>query len=140
MTGQWPIPNVMEYDKRGNLAGLCGPASVVPTVVFANGKRIARGHVRHLCPGDDLVVPDSKDGNAAVDLFDQIASVTAAQRRDHRAISGCYFVPIENLQKLLVNVTSLSLTMIPGTPRRRIIFRNMSFAASCESPAFLHGI
>jgi 2-dehydropantoate 2-reductase len=43
---------------------------VVPTVVFANGKKIGPHQIRHLCPDDDVVVPDTEDGSAVVSLFE----------------------------------------------------------------------
>ncbi len=57
-------------DQEYRMNSHAGHAAVVPTVVYTNGRKIATHHIRHLCPGDDLVVPDDDDGRSVVDLFE----------------------------------------------------------------------
>jgi 2-dehydropantoate 2-reductase len=57
-------------DHQYRVGPLCGPAEVVPTVVYANGRRLSTRHVRHLCPGEDLLVPPGEAGQLVVSLFE----------------------------------------------------------------------
>jgi 2-dehydropantoate 2-reductase len=62
------LQNGVDHEQR--VAPFCGPAVVVPTVVYANGRKVAPHYIRHLCPGDDLMVPASDAGRAVASLFD----------------------------------------------------------------------
>ena len=57
-------------DHQYRVGPFCGPAEVVPTVVYSNGRKLATHHIRHLCPGDDLLVPADEAGQAVVSLFE----------------------------------------------------------------------
>jgi 2-dehydropantoate 2-reductase len=58
-------------DHEIQAAPFCGPAKVLPTVVYANGKKLAPHHIRHLCPAEDLVVPNNEEGRALTKLFEK---------------------------------------------------------------------
>jgi 2-dehydropantoate 2-reductase len=62
------LQNGVDHEYR--VTPLCGPAQVVPTVVFANGRKIVLHYIRHLCPGDDLLVPSNDAGRAVVSIFE----------------------------------------------------------------------
>jgi 2-dehydropantoate 2-reductase len=57
-------------DQTRRVSPYCTPAQVVPTVVYANGRKIAAHHIRHLCPGDDLIAPNDDNGRALASLFE----------------------------------------------------------------------
>jgi 2-dehydropantoate 2-reductase len=57
-------------DHQYRVGPLCGPAEVVPTVVYANGRKLSPHYIRHLCPGDDLLLPEGDAGRAIVSLFE----------------------------------------------------------------------
>lgn len=57
-------------DQVNRVAPYCNGSRVVPTVVYANGRKIATHRIRHLCPGDDLIVPESDDGISLTHLFE----------------------------------------------------------------------
>jgi 2-dehydropantoate 2-reductase len=56
-------------DQQRRVSPFTAASGVVPSVVYANGKKLAPHLIRHLCPGDDLIVPLTDDGRAAVSLF-----------------------------------------------------------------------
>jgi len=56
-------------DQEYRVGPFAGPAEVVPTVVYANGRKIEPHYIRHLCPMDDLLVPAGEAGNAIVSIF-----------------------------------------------------------------------
>jgi 2-dehydropantoate 2-reductase len=56
-------------DHGDRVGPFCGSARIVPTVVYANGRHLGRQHIRHLCPGDDLIAPCGEDGEALSALF-----------------------------------------------------------------------
>lgn len=56
------------------LAPLVGPATVVPTIVYYNGERLAPDRVRYRRAGDhDFAVSDDADGRAFVELLEGTA-------------------------------------------------------------------
>ena len=62
------LQNGVDHEYR--VGPLCGPAEVVPTVVYANGRKLSMHHIRHLCPGDDLLLPAGETGQSLVALFE----------------------------------------------------------------------
>jgi 2-dehydropantoate 2-reductase len=62
------LQNGVDHEYR--VAPLCGPGQVVPTVVYANGRKISPHYFRHLCPGDDLLVPAGEAGQAVIAAFE----------------------------------------------------------------------
>jgi 2-dehydropantoate 2-reductase len=57
-------------DQERRVSPFCGQGRAVPTVVYANGRKIAPHCIRHLCPGDDLILRRDEDGHAAAWIFD----------------------------------------------------------------------
>jgi 2-dehydropantoate 2-reductase len=75
---------------------------VVPTIVYANAKKIQPHHIRHLCPDDDLIVPASDDGEALAGLFE---SSLLRVRTEADFITASW-------QKYLLNLVANPLTAI----------------------------
>jgi 2-dehydropantoate 2-reductase len=62
------LQNGVDHEHR--VSPFSGAAYIVPAVVYANGRKLSSHSIRHLCPGDDLIVPATDDGRAAVALFE----------------------------------------------------------------------
>jgi 2-dehydropantoate 2-reductase len=62
------LQNGVDHEYR--VGAVCGSRSIVPTVVYANGRKIDAHRIIHLCPGEDLVVPATEDGMAAASIFE----------------------------------------------------------------------
>jgi 2-dehydropantoate 2-reductase len=59
------LQNGVDQERRVPVA-----TQVVPTVVYANGRKISPHYVRHLCPMDDLLVPATENGRSIVSIFE----------------------------------------------------------------------
>ncbi len=60
-------------DQEARLESLRGEATVIPTVVYTNSKRLGPGHVRHMRPEYDCAVPPSEDARELIHLFEGTA-------------------------------------------------------------------
>lgn len=96
------LQNGVEQEK--NLAPFCGPASILPSVVFSNARKLGRGHVRHLCPERDLLVPAGAAGLALTELF---AGTKLVVESDEDFVSSSW-------QKFLLNLVANPITAITG--------------------------
>jgi 2-dehydropantoate 2-reductase len=94
------LQNGVDHEYR--VAPLCGPAQVVPTVVYANGRKISPQYIRHLCPGDDLVVPAGEAGQSVVAALEGTLLRVRASRD---------FVT-DSWQKYLANLVANPLTAL----------------------------
>lgn len=91
-------------DQEARIAPILGPARAVPTVVYANSKRIGENRVRHLTPGRDLAVANNEDGRALAQLFEGSA-VRVTLEDDLTTVSW---------HKFLLNIIANPLTAITG--------------------------
>jgi 2-dehydropantoate 2-reductase len=96
------LQNGVEQEKR--VGAISGPATILPSVVFSNARKLARGHIRHLCPERDLLVPASPVGSAFAELFNGTRLIV---NPDSGFITSSW-------QKFLVNVVANPLTAISG--------------------------
>jgi 2-dehydropantoate 2-reductase len=95
------LQNGVDHEYR--VSPLCGPLShVVPTVVYANGRKISAHYIRHLCPGEDLVVPPGDFGEAIYSLLE--GSLLRA-RISHDFVTDSW-------QKYLANLVANPLTAL----------------------------
>ena len=91
-------------DLVARIAPLCVAGRVMPTVVYANAKRLAEDRIRHMSPGRDLAVADDDDGRALAALFDGSA-IKVTLETDFTTASW---------HKFLINIVSNPLTAIMG--------------------------
>jgi 2-dehydropantoate 2-reductase len=96
------LQNGVEHEK--NLTQFSGPARVLPSVVFSNAKKLGRGHVRHLCPERDLLVPAGTSGVALTELF---AGTKLIVESDEDFVSTSW-------RKFLLNLVANPITAITG--------------------------
>lgn len=89
-------------DQQYRVSSFCRTAEVVPTVVYANGRKIAPHYIRHLCPGEDLVVPAGESGDGIVSMFEGSLLRVRASRD---------FVT-DSWQKYLANLVANPLTAL----------------------------
>lgn len=94
------------------LAPFVGPATVVPTIVYYNGERLAPDRVRYRRAGDyDFAVGDDAGGRAFVDLLEG-TSLEILVSADFKTIAW---------RKLLVNAVANPITAL--TLQRQGVFR-----------------
>ncbi len=102
------------------LAPYVGQATIVPTIVYYNGERLAPNRVRFRRAGDhDLVIPDDADGRAFADLL------AGTQMRLLR--SGDFHTLV--WRKLLVNAVANPITAL--TLMRQAVFRRPDVKTLC---------
>ena len=91
-------------DAQSRLESLRLGATVIPTVVYTNSKRLGPGHVRHLRPEYDLAVPPSDDAKDLIGLF----TGTAIRIEEEPEFLTAAW------RKFLVNLAANPLTAIVG--------------------------
>jgi 2-dehydropantoate 2-reductase len=112
------LQNGIEQTRR--LAPLAGDATVVPTIVYYNGERIAADHVRLRRVSDhDLAVRDDADGRAFADL---LAGTSL------RVLLSAEFETLA-WRKLLINVVANPITAL--TLQRQAVLRRDDIRALC---------
>ena len=79
-------------------------ATVIPTVVYTNSKRLGAGYVRHLRPEYDLAVPPSNDAKDLIELF---AGTAIRIEEEPEFLTAAW-------RKFLVNLAANPLTAIVG--------------------------
>ncbi|MDE5440267.1 2-dehydropantoate 2-reductase [Bradyrhizobium sp. CSA207] len=100
------------------LAPLVGPATVVPTIVYYNGERLAPDHVRYRRASDyDFAVSDDADGRAFADLLEGTA-MRILLSPDFKTIAW---------RKLLLNAVANPITAL--TLQRQGVFRREDMGA-----------
>ncbi len=77
-------------------------AEILSTVVFANGKKLAPHHIRHLCPDQDLIVPDTDTGREFASIF----------KGSHLVVKASSDFLTVSWQKFLANIVANPLTAI----------------------------
>ena len=104
------------------LAPLVGMATVVPTVVYYNGERLARGRVRFRHVTDhDLAVRDDADGRALGELLAG-TPMRVLRTADFDTLAW---------RKLLINAVANPITAL--TLQRQAVFRREDVQALCLS-------
>jgi 2-dehydropantoate 2-reductase len=112
------LQNGIGHDER--LAPLVGNASVVPTIVYYNGERLAADRVRIRPVGaQDLAVADDADGRDFVQLM-QGTSLRIDPSDDFATLSW---------RKLLINTVANPVTAL--TSQRQAVFRREDIKALC---------
>jgi 2-dehydropantoate 2-reductase len=102
------------------LASLAGHATVVPTIVYYNGERLAPGHVRFRRAGEhDFAVSDDTDGRSFAALL-QGTLMRILRSPDFRTLAW---------RKLLLNVVANPITAL--TLQRQSVFRRDDVKALC---------
>ncbi len=91
-------------DAEDRLETLRRGATVIPTVVYTNSKRLGPGHVRHLRPEYDLAVPPSA---SALDLKDLFRGTFVRIEEEPEFLTAAW-------RKFLVNLAANPLTAIVG--------------------------
>jgi len=91
-------------DQEPRLEPLRGEATVIPTVVYTNSKRLGPGHVRHMRPEYDLAVPPSKDARELIQLFEG----TAIRIEEEKEFLTAAW------RKFLINLAANPVTAIVG--------------------------
>jgi 2-dehydropantoate 2-reductase len=102
------------------LAPLAGEATVVPTIVYYNGERLAPDRVRFRRAGDyDLAVGENPDGQAFVELLEG-TPMRILRSPDFNALAW---------RKLLINAVANPITAL--TLRRQAVFRREDVKTLC---------
>ncbi|HVY16098.1 MAG TPA: 2-dehydropantoate 2-reductase [Rhodopila sp.] len=102
------------------LAPLVGPATVVPTIVYYNGERLAPDCMRFRHAGEyDLAVRDNEDGQAFAELLDG-TSMRIRLSADFHTLAW---------RKLLINAVANPITAL--TIQRQAILRREDIKALC---------
>jgi 2-dehydropantoate 2-reductase len=97
-----------------------GEATIVPTVVYYNGERLARDRVRYRCAGaHDFAVSDDADGRAFAALLDG-TSMPILCTTDFKTLAW---------RKLLLNAVANPVTAL--TLQRNAVFRREDVRALC---------
>jgi 2-dehydropantoate 2-reductase len=100
------------------LAPFVGPATIVPTIVYYNGERLAPDRVRYRRAGDyDFAVADDIDGRAFVELLEGTAMQILVSP-DFKTIAW---------RKLLINAVANPITAL--TLQRQAVFRRDDVSA-----------
>ena len=81
-----------------------GIATVIPTVIYTNAKRLGPGHIRHMRPEYDLAVPCSLDAVKLIELFKDTA-IRIEQEPEFLTAAW---------RKFLINLSANPLTAIVG--------------------------
>lgn len=104
------------------LRPLVGRATVVPTIVYYNGERLAPDRVRYRRTGEhDFCVADDADGQAFADLFDGTSLVTFISS-DFKTLAW---------RKLLLNAAANPISAL--TMQRNQVFRRDDVQALCRA-------
>ena len=104
------------------LRPLVGQATVVPTIVYYNGERLAPDRVRYRRTGEhDFAVADDADGQAFARLFDDTSLVTHVSS-DFRTLAW---------RKLLLNAAANPISAL--TLQRNQVFRRDDIQALCRA-------
>jgi 2-dehydropantoate 2-reductase len=104
------------------LRPLVGPATVVPTIVYYNGERLAPDRVRYRRTGEhDFCVADDADGQAFARLFDGTSLVTFVSD-DFKTLAW---------RKLLLNAAANPISAL--TMQRNHVFRRDDIQALCRA-------
>jgi 2-dehydropantoate 2-reductase len=107
-------------DHAGRLASFVGDATVVPTIVYYNGERLAADRVRFRLAGEhDLAVRDDADGRAFVELL------AGTPLRVHLSDDFATLA----WRKLLINAVANPITAL--TLQRQAVFRRDDVYALC---------
>ena len=102
------------------LAPFVGQATIVPTIVYYNGERLAPDHVRYRCTGPhDFAVGDDADGRAFAALFDG-TSMTILATNDFKTLAW---------RKLLINAVANPVGAL--TLQRNAVFQRGDIKALC---------
>jgi 2-dehydropantoate 2-reductase len=102
------------------LAPLVGKATIIPTIVYYNGERLAPDRVRYRRGGDyDFAVADDADGHAFAALLDGTPLRTLASS-DFKTLAW---------RKLLVNAVANPVSAL--TLQRNAVFRREDVAVLC---------
>jgi 2-dehydropantoate 2-reductase len=102
------------------LAPFVGQATIVPTIVYYNGERLAPDHVRYRRTGThDFAVSDDADGRAFAALFDG-TSMTLLATPDFKTLAW---------RKLLINAVANPISAL--TLQRNVVFRREDIGALC---------
>jgi 2-dehydropantoate 2-reductase len=102
------------------LVPLAGQATVVPTIVYYNGERLAPDRVRYRRAGEhDFVVNDDPDGQLFAELLDGTL-MRILRSRDFATLAW---------RKLLLNVVANPITAL--TLQRQSVFRREDVKALC---------
>jgi 2-dehydropantoate 2-reductase len=102
------------------LAPYVGKATVVPTIVYYNGERLAADRVRFRQAGDnDLVLPDDADGRAFADLL-RGTPLRLLMSDDFHTLLW---------RKLLINAVANPITAL--TLQRQAVFRRPDVKLLC---------
>lgn len=104
------------------LRPLVGQATVVPTIVYYNGERLAPDRVRYRRTGEhDFAVADDADGQAFARLFDGTSLVTFVSS-DFKTLAW---------RKLLLNAAANPISAL--TLQRNQVFRRDDIQALCRA-------
>jgi 2-dehydropantoate 2-reductase len=104
------------------LRPLVGQATVVPTIVYYNGERLAPDRVRYRRTGEhDFAVADDADGQAFAHLFDGTSLVTFVSS-DFKTLAW---------RKLLLNAAANPISAL--TLQRNQVFRRDDVQALCRA-------
>jgi 2-dehydropantoate 2-reductase len=107
-------------DHADRLAPFTGQATIVPTIVYFNGERLAAGHVRYRRTGEhDFAVSDDLDGRAFAALFDG-TSMSILATSDFKTLAW---------RKLLLNAVANPVSAL--TLQRNAVFRREDIKALC---------
>jgi len=91
-------------DAEARLEPFRAGATIIPTVVYTNSKRLAPGHVRHMRPEYDLAVPVSSD---ALDLIALFSGAAIQIEQEPEFLTAAW-------RKFLINLVANPLTAIVG--------------------------
>jgi 2-dehydropantoate 2-reductase len=104
------------------LRPLAGPATIVPTIVYYNGERLAPDRVRYRRTGEhDFCVAGDADGRAFARLFDGTSLVTFTSD-DFKTLAW---------RKLLLNAAANPISAL--TMQRNHVFRRDDIQALCRA-------
>jgi 2-dehydropantoate 2-reductase len=107
-------------DHADRLAPFTGQATIVPTIVYFNGERLAPDHVRYRRTGEhDIAVGDDADGRAFAALFDG-TSMSILATSDFKTLAW---------RKLLLNAVANPISAL--TLKRNAVFRDQEIKALC---------
>ncbi len=91
-------------DAEQRLAPLRSGATVIPTVVFTNSKRLGPGHVRHFRSEYDLAVPATEDSGLLIEL---VAGTAIRIEQEPEFLTVAW-------RKFLINLAANPITAIIG--------------------------
>jgi len=91
-------------DAEARLEPFRAGATVIPTVVYTNSKRLGPGHVRHMRPEYDLAVPPSRDAEELISLF---TGTAIRIEQEPEFLTAAW-------RKFLINLAANPLTAIVG--------------------------